>query len=271
MLKSVTCGPAGTTFSWVSTTWPSSKVQVATSVPSLLPSVTTDAWMVSVPAKVVVGTLMRLSSPTAEPRSTEVMVIASGEVLVSEPVSVVAGGVAVSVGVVAAGVPASVPSSSLSALHADRARVAASAAASVVRGSLRIMGESPWSGSVAVSRRSVGEAQHLPGADQVRIVDLVAVGFEDRVPGAGAAQLALRDLGRRVAGLHGVGAGLAVGGRGVGASLDIGEVAARVAAAHVGEIRRAAAGAQRETVVSGLVGHGGPPAVLDAGSLTWRA
>src|SRR5690606_27315657 len=87
--KSVTCGPAGTDFSWVSTTWPSSKVHFALRVPAVAPSVATDAWMVSPEAKVVVGVVIRLSSPVAEPRSTVVTVRPVGVVsMVSMPVSV---------------------------------------------------------------------------------------------------------------------------------------------------------------------------------------
>src|SRR3546814_17199821 len=102
--------------------------------------------MVSLPVKVVVGTLMRLSSPTAEPRSTEVMLKP-----VVAVVSVVAGGIVVSAGVVAAGggvvsIAASLVSSAL--LQPASASTPARAATRVALGSLRIMGDPPCGRSV---------------------------------------------------------------------------------------------------------------------------
>src|SRR5690606_31746419 len=111
-------------------------------------------------------------------------------------------------------------------------------------------GASPWGkGKGCVS---VGQEQHLAGADQVRVVDLVAVGLEDLPPAAGLAVMPLRDRRQRVAGLDrvaaaavslrlGVGvadhvrevglAGRPAAGLGVAAAADVAEVRAATAAA----------------------------------------
>src|SRR6476660_1710662 len=68
MLNSVTCGPAATVLSWVSTTL-SPIVHLAVRSPPG-PSVATEAWMVSLVPKLVIGMAMRLSAPMALPRST---------------------------------------------------------------------------------------------------------------------------------------------------------------------------------------------------------
>src|SRR5689334_997314 len=68
MLNSVTCGPAATVLFCVSTTL-SPIVHLAVRSPPG-PSVATEAWMVSLVPKLVIGMPMRLSAPMALPRST---------------------------------------------------------------------------------------------------------------------------------------------------------------------------------------------------------
>src|SRR6476469_345659 len=94
MLKSVTCGPAGTDLSSVCTTWPSWKVQRAVTVDALLPSVATEAWMVSALAKLVPGLVTLWSAHTALPRSTLEMIseFAGGVVVAIGPPAVLAAG-----------------------------------------------------------------------------------------------------------------------------------------------------------------------------------
>src|SRR5690606_24955086 len=175
--------------------------------------------MVSPAEKLLPGTVMRLSSPTSVPRSTVVTVIAAGAVVsgIDGPAGSFIGGV----------VPAFGSSTGSSFLQPARATAAARAAASrVMLGMLRFMGVllggRKRCGSV-VERRQL---QHLARLDRAGVVELVAIGFVDRVPAAGLAVVLLRDRRKRVALEHRVGAGVVAGsGRnGVDVALHVGEV-----------------------------------------------
>src|SRR5690606_2457199 len=175
--------------------------------------------MVSPAEKLLAGTVMRLSSPTSVPRSTVVTVIAAGAVVsgIDGPAGSFIGGV----------VPALGSSTGSSFLQPASATAAARPAASrVMLGMLRFMGFLLWGkgseGSV-VERRQL---QHLARLDQVGVVELVAVGFEDRVPAAGLAVVLLRDRRKRVALEHRIGAGIVGRARrnGVDVALHVGEV-----------------------------------------------
>src|SRR6476620_2323481 len=111
-----------------------------------------------------------------------------------------------------------------------------------------------------VRRRSVlrRQVQDLAGADLVGVVELVAVGFENRMPAAGLAVVVLGNRRKRVAALQGV--GLASAGRnGIGVSLHVREFRAAARGRHrigmpldIGKVRAAraaAAGLQRQLVV----------------------
>src|SRR5690349_16152036 len=140
--------------------------------------------MVSPAAKLVAGVVMRLSSPTAEPRSTVVTVrpVLEPVVSVSMPeVSVPAGGtsavVSVAGGVVSAGVLSFL-------LQPASARPAKRIAAMAAFSALRFMGILLWGKGSGRRASGSGQPQYLARADQVGVFDLVAVGFEDVVPAA---------------------------------------------------------------------------------------
>src|SRR6476660_7009423 len=131
MLKSVTCGPAGTVLSWLSMTWPSWNVHFAVRSPPL-PSVATEAWMVSLVANEVAGVVTRLSAPTALPRST----------VVTATLAAGGGGVAAGIGAgsAAGGGVVAVASVVSCFLQPARAMPATSAAVMAVPRNVRFMG-----------------------------------------------------------------------------------------------------------------------------------
>ncbi|KAG1320183.1 hypothetical protein G6F63_014386 [Rhizopus arrhizus] len=98
-----------------------------------------------------------------------------------------------------------------------------------------------WSGVVLiirgssqgiVGRRSIAgllrrQLQGLAREDLVRVIEHIAVGFEDLLPGISVAQVLLGDLRQRISLLHGVGAAADNLGGAVHRSADAGEVRLR--------------------------------------------
>ena len=169
---------------------------VALLVGSLV-AVATEAWMVSVLANVVIGAATPMSGlvalPSVRPVTLAVAGIGAG------------GGVGAGAG---AGVGAGAGAAS-SRWQPARTKVTSSTPPASSRiGVGFIVDASVGRGSAA----GIGDLEDLAGLDPVRVVELVAVGLEDRAPASRVAVVALADAGERVARGDRVGAHVGGGG-----------------------------------------------------------